>query len=110
MCIEIKTNIMNQEQTTPVIMYDSVVTNLNQNATIYSSNVPFSTVVTNYKNAVTGLSSLQTGQINHSQGITVTKEQAKTNLIKLTIDHATAGRAYAAVNNNAALKQNLKIS
>jgi hypothetical protein len=101
---------MNQKQINHVSMYDSVVTNLNQNATIYSSNVPFSTVVTNFKNAVTGLSSLQTGQINHSTGITVTKEQAKTNLIKLTIDHATAGRAYAAVAGNAALKQNLKVT
>jgi len=101
---------MNQRQINHLSIYGSVVTNLNQNATVYSSNVPFSTVVTNFKSAVTGLSSLQTGQINHSTGITVTKEQAKANLIKLTIDHATAGRAYAAVSGNAALKQNLKIS
>jgi hypothetical protein len=79
-CIVIKIKAMNQLQINHVSMYDSVVINLNQNATVYSSNVPFSTVVTNYKNAVTGLSSLQTGQINHSQGITVTKEQAKPTL------------------------------
>jgi hypothetical protein len=101
---------MNQEQINHVSMYDSVVTNLNLNAAIYSLNSVFSTSVTNFKNAVTGLSSLQIGQINHSSGITVSKEQAKTNLIALTIDHAEAGRAYASVSGNVALKQNLKVS
>ena len=101
---------MNQRQINHLSMYGSVVTNLNQNATIYSSNVPFSNVVTNFKSAVTGLSSLQTGQINHSAGITVSKEQAKANLIKLTIDHAVAGKAYASVSGNVLLKQNLSIT
>ena len=91
-------------------MYDSVVTNLNQNAAIYSSNTVFSTAVTNYKTAVTALGSLQIGQINHSSGITVTKEQAKANLVQLTIDHAEAAKAYAAVIGNAGLKQNLKVN
>ena len=101
---------MNQRQINHLNMYDSVVTNLNQNAALYSSNTVFSTATNNFKTAVTALGSLQTGQINHSSGITVTKEQAKTNLIQLTIDHAEAGKAYAAIVGNAALKQNLKIN
>jgi len=103
-------NIMNQFQINHLSMYGSVVTNLNQNAAIYSSNVPFTTVVTNFKNAVAGLSSLQTGQINHSSGITVSKEQAKNNLIQLAINHVEAGKAYASVSGNAALKEDLQLS
>ena len=91
-------------------MYGSVVTNLNNYAATYSSNTIFVNAVNAFKSKVTALGALQLGQINQSKGITVTKEQAKQNLITRTIDHAEAGLAFAAATGNAALQQNLKIS
>ena len=101
---------MNQRQVNHVSMYGSVATNLNNNATIYSSNTIFVNAVNTFKSKVTALGALQLGQINHSKGITVTKEQAKQKLITLTIDHAEAGSAYAAATRNTTLQQNLKIT
>ena len=109
-CVMGKTKVMKQVQLNHLNMYGSVVTNLNQNAAIYSRNTVFASAVNTLKSKVTALTALQIGQINHSAGITVTKEVAKSNLIQLTIDHAEAGRAYAAATGNSALGENLKVS
>jgi hypothetical protein len=101
---------MNQDQSNHFTSDESVLQTLTDYQSIWSSNTVFTSTVTAFKTKVNGVSALIIGQINNSQGITMSKAQIKANLIALTVAHADGARAYGVNTNNTPLVQNLKIT
>jgi hypothetical protein len=101
---------MTQEQQDSVYMYDAVNQVLNTNKSVWTANTAFTSAVNAFGANINSINTAGTNQKTNVVGVTLSKAQQKDALISAAYATATAGRAYATVSNNAALKQACKIS
>ena len=98
---------MDLNQTNELNMLESELQTLNKHNSTWSGNPVMVSTVGSLQGAVNSLNTMDTAQKAKTIGITLTKEQARTNMINIGFAHIAAGRAYATATNNTTLKETL---
>ena len=96
---------MTQSQSDDIIMFDAVKQVVNTNISVWTGNIPFTAAVNMLQTNLTVINGVMQSQHINIKGVTQTKAQTKETLISNAVALALAGKAFAAANNNMALKQ-----
>jgi len=95
---------MTLDQTNEFNMIDATLQTMTKYNSTWSGNAIVVAAVNSVQSSVGTLNSMDMLQKATSKGITLTKEQAKTNMVDLAFAHVSAGKAFAVASNNLTLK------
>jgi hypothetical protein len=99
---------MDLKQTNDFNMIDATLQTMTKYNGTWSGNAIVVAAVNSVQSNVGTLNSMDQLQKATSKGITLTKEQAKINMVDLAFAHVSAGKAYAVATNNLTLQASLK--
>ncbi len=96
---------MNSRQESKLSMYHTVLRHFEENETLIKTIVPFENAITELRATVEAISKAVQQQLRSTTGATLSKNEARSTLTRLTVEMADALYAYAADTSNHILKE-----